>query len=897
MKISSVQIRVSIALAILFAVFSCVVFAQSGIDNIADMETCADGTTVVASYDGDTIELVLVDETGSIKQIDSISRSSQKGITSVTDIAVDSQGVIYLLLDHLDELTGEYVSQSLAVYDASKLFQKNIQTLWFGENEGVRYRWLEASTSLTMVSVNDAQTVLYRELYDIDDLAEGVLTQKGSRSYTIPADEGIFEVEPVGTALAYITMSGKVYLAGEDGADAKELYPARILEELMYPTFLAMESDTTLIIGEQESGNFLSLSIEDGTTQTYKNGSEPFSGLSSYSPSDIVSMSMTDLENFTGVVKNDSSGFYELIVSNAGQVSVVTSLKGGIGSVLKQTLWVAFLALLVCLAFFAIWNLILRAIHTSRLIRTKLIFSTLPLLAAAMVVLGYFTYNSYADSIRLSFYKQVEDEGNMLIALFGTESFAEVEFPYDYPDEAYQYLAQQIATRDIYVRTSYFENGTLYTGVDSDYPCFYTSDIYMNADIVALQETAARTGQAQTALVSDVRGERLICITPIGGSDTSIVYLLETGITVENMNSYTRAYILNFALIAFLFMLSVDILLVLAFVKNLQPLQQIKEGIEEFSKGERSVRLDIETNDELSDISRVFNQLAGDVDLQLYELNRLSTVYYRFIPHQMLRLLQKDSIGNIELGSKVEGEYIVLMAALTLSDAHNVSYTQELTNTFFNTIHDICGASSTATLLSDSANLRRLCILCPSGAGEAVEIALSAVAKLDAINATLPIQLQMDVSFVVDKAEIYYGVCGDEARLMPALISNEIDWLAQKEAIFTQMASRLIVTEKAQQEIDLSRFSCRYIGTLNEENREACGLYDFYDSTQSEHTRLINATLPTFQKAMELYEEERYYEAKNLFVLVLRENRFDNVARYYLFECEKHIPTRESSDV
>lgn len=897
MKISRVQVRVSIVLAILFAVFSCVVFAQSGIDNIADIETCADGNTVVATYEDDKIELVLVDEQGKITQLDSISRSSKNGIASVTDIAVDTQGVIYLLLDHLDELTGEYVSQSIAVYDASKVFQKNIETLWLGENEGTRYRWLEAATSLTMVSVNDAQTMLFRELYDIDDLADGILTQKGSRSYTIPEEEGVFEVEPVGTSLVYITMSGKVFLAGEDGADAKELYPARILEELMYPTFLAQESDTSVIVGEQDSGDFLTLSIEDGATQTYKNGSEPFSGLSNYSPSDIVTMSMADLENFTGVVKNDATDCYELIVSNAGETFVVKSLNGGIVSVLKQILLATILASLVCLAFCVVWNFILEAIRGSRLIRTKLIFSTLPLLAVAMVVLGYFTYNSYAESIRLSFYKQVEDEGNMLIALFGTETFSEIEFPYDYPDEAYQYLKQQIATRDIYVRTSYFENGTLYTGVDSDYPCFYTSDIYMNAEVVALQEKAAYTGQSQTALISDVRGERFICITPIGGSDGTIVYLLETGITVENMYSYTRAYILNFSLIAFLFMLAVDILLVLAFVKNLQPLQQIKEGIEEFSKGDRSARLEIETNDELSDISRVFNKLAGDVDLQLYELNRLSTVYYRFIPHQMLRLLQKENIGNIELGSKVEGEYIVLMAALKLSDVHNVSYTQELTNTFFNTIHDICTASETATLLSDSANLRRLCILCPSGAQEAVETALSAVAKLDAINATLPIQLQMNVSFVVDKAEIYYGVCGDESRFMPTLISNEIDWLAQKEALFAQMSSRLIVTEKAQQDVDLTSFSCRYIGTLNEENRKACGLYDFYDSTQSEHTRLINTTLTTFNKAMELYEEGRYYEAKNLFVLVLRENRFDNVARYYLFECEKHIPTRDKNDV
>ncbi len=50
-----------------------------------------------------------------------------------------------------------------------------------------------------------------------------------------------------------------------------------------------------------------------------------------------------------------------------------------------------------------------------------------------------------------------------------------------YSTDAYQYLSQQIATRDLYTRVIYYENGDLYIGVDVNYPCFYPFDITYDA--------------------------------------------------------------------------------------------------------------------------------------------------------------------------------------------------------------------------------------------------------------------------------------------------------------------------------------------------------------------------------------------------------------------------------
>ena len=192
-----------------------------------------------------------------------------------------------------------------------------------------------------------------------------------------------------------------------------------------------------------------------------------------------------------------------------------------------------------------------------------------------------------------------------------------------------------------------------------------------------------------------------------------------------------------------------------------------------------------------------------------------------------------------------------------------------------------------AVLLTDSVNLRRLQVICPKGGDSAVDIALSGLSRLDALNAAMPVQERMEAFFLVHRADVYYGICGDEKRLVPAMISGEMDALAAHFDELRHFASRLVVTQAALEGMDESRYFHRFIGCPEGADEKRMGLYDFYDGCTPEEIRLINETKATFEKAMELYADGRWYDAKNMFAVVLRENQYDNVARTYIFRCEK----------
>lgn len=885
-------LKILVALAVLIA--SCLTAVGTAmeydtpINRVAAIAAAPEGWTYLASYDDDAIRLRLVDARGVALKEARLARQRESNLYSVADMAAEADGLLYVLYDLLDPLTGAYRGQEFSLYDLSAPLRKRVATQTFDGQAPVRYRWISVSSAVTLMGLDSTQSTLIRESYDPAALYSRQMPSPiGSRSYPLTGEEGIWKAVVAGSDVAYASKSGKIFLAAED-APPKEVYPNRVLTELMYPLFISSMSADTIYIGEQESGNMLTLNLRDGSTQVVKSGTEPFSGVNSLAPINLRAMSMVDSQNFSALAPREEEG-YCLVSAYGGTVAVVEYIVLPLGRLLLKSLLrlVKYTALLLAamLLVYGFFHLLGRG----RTVFAKLVLSSIPLLAVALVIFGFFSYRAYADAIEQSFQKQVEDEGNLLTALFGTESFDEIEFPYDYTGEAYAYLKQQMSTRPVYTATAYYEHERLYVGVDFRHPCFYPFDLRLDSDARNLYLRAAFTGSPQSGVLSDADGRRLVSVTPVGGTSGKTVYLLETGILMSNLKLYTGSYLRAYILVSLLFLGVIGALLSALFMRVLSPIRQIRAGLEAFAQGDRSVRLETEVSDEFSGIVRVFNKMAGDIDAQIYSLERQSETYFRFIPQRMLRLLGKDNLGDVELGSGSGLECPVLLAGMEMNTADLApEQEQALTNRFFNIINKVSGTFE-ATLMTDSVNLRHLRVVCPGGAADAVEIALGVLSELDSFNTSLPVQNRMRPLLVIHSARVYYGICGDQDRLVPALLSEELDFLSSNEPQLRQLGCRMLVTQAARGQLPEDRYASRFIGYPERNVREAYGLYDFYDACAPEVTRLLNETGPTFQKAMALYLEGRFSEAKNLFALVLRGNQYDDVSRYYVFLCEKNL--------
>lgn len=877
----------ALLLAVCLTVLQNILPSFHEFDNIASIQY-SNGTALVAQYRGSGLTVERVTQQGAVTGSFTVAGKSGGRLVSLNDMAVDADGNVYLLLEYSDALTGEAQRQELAVYRMDRLVFKKTASHALDSSAGVRWRWLSVTSSASVMGTTADGKSVVRDVYDLSALtSRGQAAAKSSRTYALEDGEGIWRAWAMGSATAYVSGSGKLFVSDENGS-VSEAYPARVLDRVMYPVFASPIDTETMYIGEQESGDLLILDVTTRETTVVLEGNQPFSGSVSYTPADLVAASVSDGSNFAGVVKNEGEGSYELILCVSGQAQAVAAVRPSVARLLGAAVLWLFVWLAVCTAALSLVQAVFLRLTARRTLVTQLMTTALPVLVLAVVLFGGFSYYNYTQSIRASFEKQVVDEGNMLMALFGTESFDGIEYPYDYSGDDYGYLLSQMNTRSVYTRTAYYERSALFTGVDRDAPCFYPFGVNMNSAADELYLKAAYTGTAQTGVLRDKNGERLVCVTPVGGASSGTVYLLETGILMENVRAYTRAYLIAFCAVGAVFLAAVSLVLVYVFRRVLRPLTEIRKGLELFAQGDRTVRLEDSGSAELSGIARVFNQMAGDIDVQIYNLRRTSDTYFRFIPQKVFRLLGKENLGDLDLSSGQQASYHVLSVELGLPARATNDEAKRLTDRFFSIVDGLCEENG-AVLLTDSVNLRRLQVICPGGGESAVDIALSALSRLDSFTATLPVQSRVDAFFLVHRADVFYGICGDEKRLVPAVISGELDYLTEQAGDLRRYASRLVVTRAALEGMDGEHYFHRYIGCPEGADSAKFGLYDFYDSCTPEEIRLINETKATFDKAMELYEAGRWYDAKNMFAVVLRENQYDNVSRTYIFRCEKHL--------
>lgn len=864
--------------------------------NLIEVSSASEGNSIVSWYEGDKTIIAKVTNTGKVDRYITYNTLDKKHLYTIRGISAGNQGTVYLLRDVKDPYDGSLKEQQLVVYDFGGWFAREKKVFTLNQTEEItseeeitsgeenyNYGWINVSgETITLIATDMYEETAIRRSYEYGALLSGTLNIKSTRTYPL-AGEGIYQAVGNSTDLVYISDSGKIFRADEE--EVREVFPARTLDTLMYPTFLTYAESGFVYFGEKESGNIIKLNLEDGAEEIVMPGGAALNGASIYTPKDIVKMSMQNLNVYSAVIYNDQTKTYHILAANEGKTYTITSMKYSVLSVLGKFI------LYLAAAFFTISGVLLAGyviitgIRKGKTIMGRLIFISTPLLMAAMGFFGLIAYNYYREAIEENFVKQTVDEGNMLTAVFGQESFNEIEYPYDYTGEAYTYLNKQLATRDLYTRVLYYEGDELYVGVDKESPCFYPLDIWMNGDAKEFYKQAALTGNSATGYVEDRMGKRLVSITPVGGVSGQTVYLMETGIFVSNIDKYMSSYIQNFATICVAFFIIIIVLLAISFYKILSPIQTMKLHMGDFIEGDPESRIIVESEDELAILSRIFNKMADDTIVQRHNLEKITSTYYRFIPGQMFKMLKIDSLGDLKAGSHIEGEFVLMWAALNLNPNLAKEEVEEYSNLFFSILNGFA-VKNDVILISGQADLQNLVLLCRKGVDVAINTALSVLAKIDAQNAGVQEHQMMKVCFIIHNSEADFRICGDEERYIPALFAPELSKLLQKKEFLQSLGSRILLTGQAYSEIyKKERYANRYIGNVAV-NHLAFSIYDIYDDKSAAEIKSMKNTEDDFSRAMSLFEEGAYYQAKNLFTRVLRYNLNDMVAKHYIFECD-----------
>ena len=254
-------------------------------DSLLGISTAGDGTTVTGWYDGDRTVLARVRQNGSIDGTLQFQTIKKNDMYNIKGIAVGDR-YTYVLRNRVNRYTGKLTGQELVVIDFDSLFRKEKKVFELTAEDNYVYGWVNASgDTITLIASDPNGTQAVRSSYEFGSVLDDTLSLKNSRYYPLKSGEGIYKAMGNGTDLVYISDSGKIYCANEQ--EIWEVYPARTLDTLMYPTFIAYAESGAVYLEEHETGNIIRLTLEDGSEETVLSGNSPFGGSNLYTPRDV----------------------------------------------------------------------------------------------------------------------------------------------------------------------------------------------------------------------------------------------------------------------------------------------------------------------------------------------------------------------------------------------------------------------------------------------------------------------------------------------------------------------------------------------------------------------------------------------------------------------------------
>ena len=283
-------------------------------------------------------------------------------------------------------------------------------------------------------------------------------------------------------------------------------------------------------------------------------------------------------------------------------------------------------------------------------------------------------------------------------------------------------------------------------------------------------------------------------------------------------------------------------------------------------------------------------------DLKRFALEqqmRLTEAYQRFVPKQLLTNLNKDSILDVQLGDQVQKEMSILFSDIrsftslseSMSPEENFRFVNKYLSKMGPIVRDNHGYID--KYIGDS-----IMALFDRSPEDAVN---TSVKMLDALREYNRERTQEGnnpilIGIGINTGKMMLGTLGESDRMEGSVISDAVNLAARLEGLTKLYKTPLLLSEETLLKIGNSIFDTRLIDKVAVKGKENHVMV--YEVLNGESSDLRDAkifTLPKFKKGFELYQNQQFENALELFRTCIEKVPEDGVAELYIERCQKLI--------
>ena len=283
-------------------------------------------------------------------------------------------------------------------------------------------------------------------------------------------------------------------------------------------------------------------------------------------------------------------------------------------------------------------------------------------------------------------------------------------------------------------------------------------------------------------------------------------------------------------------------------------------------------------------------------DLKKFALEqqmRLTEAYQRFVPKQLLTNLNKDSILDVQLGDQVQKEMSILFSDIrsftslseSMSPEENFRFVNKYLSKMGPIVRDNHGYID--KYIGDS-----IMALFDRSPEDAVN---TSVKMLDALREYNRERTQEGnnpilIGIGVNTGKMMLGTLGESDRMEGSVISDAVNLAARLEGLTKLYKTPLLLSEETLLKIGNSIFDTRLIDKVAVKGKENhVMVYEVLNGESSDLRDAKISTLPKFKKGFELYQNQQFENALELFRTCLEKVPEDGVAELYIERCQKLI--------
>ncbi|MFB9275278.1 HAMP domain-containing protein [Cohnella cellulosilytica] len=817
-----------------------------------------------------------------------------------TEAAVDGQGRT-IVLDTVLDSYGLIVQSERIVRYGEK-----------GNSPETLYEWKGNGTSKRIGQIQGLQVKgdsLYFFLSSAEKIALMRLPLGGGQpqeafSFALPAERYLSEI--VGTEpgeIYYTTKRGSIFRVAKDGA-SEILYPLESMDRTRknFPERLSIAPDGSLLFVDRLVNAVTLMPAGGADLKVLLDGSSIVRSVPDAESAEIMDV-VPRTDGGYAVVLNDRILLYD----ETNRLTQALDQAGFSGGVLASG-WLKWGA---AAAGVLLLIVALRLVYVHLMNRRVSLFLKQGIVIVPIIFVGMFLL---ANSIYNSFSSRMEEEMQrelMLLARNGQQlidgnRLEKMHSPADYRNEDYEFIRekmdflfaneQDIERQGLYTTLYKYDGDQLYIIMDDDDGVNMFKPFEMNEE----NEAVRREGIIQTGQWEDADGKWMYAIGPIYNGKHEVVGIYETGrdlsVLYQANQKIYQSILQNIAIIT-----GVLLAVILAGTYfMLSTVRKLRKSVMAMADGNWDVEVSVKSRDEVGDLGEQFNRMARYIRQYVSDITSFSEASYRFVPQQIFKSLGKKGILDIRLGDQVQQDMSVMV--VNLRDFRKLS--QSLTpKENFNFMNSFLRRFGPLVRREDGLISKYLgagfMALFPGYAEEALRAAIAIRQELDDynVNRRLSGYAPVDIGVAIHRGPLMMGIIGEERRWEGNVISDDVHLTATLEKMSEELGASVLVTRDFFERLrEPERFRYRSLGRVTPEGQEqSIELIDVFDGDSEPVRQAKERTKALFERGLMLCQEGRFYDARETFVEVIKQNRMDKAAKLYFYLCDEYYQKGTSS--